>query len=68
MRLYILKDEGERLYELFVGYGPLAVAGDVHTVDLIQDGLHIFKIVQVRNRNDAHARLLQELYVCLWHV
>lgn len=68
MCLYVLKDEGERFYELLVCYGPLAVAGDVYPVDLIQNCLHIFKIVQVRNRNDANARLLQELYVCLWHV
>ena len=64
----VLHDEGEGLLVLAVGHRLLAISWHVDTIDLIQDAFDRFCGVQVRDRDDSDASLLQELNMGPWYV
>lgn len=65
---HVFHDRGEGLLVLAVGHRLLTISWHVDSIDLIENVLNRFFRVQIRDRDNSDASLLQELNVSPWYV
>jgi hypothetical protein len=68
LSLNVVIDSGECARIVVVRVSDVAVTGQVDAVDLVELSPNVLRVIEVRDRDDAHTSLLKELDMGARHV